>query len=146
MKQTASTGRSTVWPCLMVADIGEEMEFLGAVFGAEVRQHQHDAAGSAWQVEARWGTTPLLIGRTDKAGMPPGGMLYVWTESVEATLARAMAHGATLLSAPADQPSGVREAGFRDPQGITWWIGQQSRKPSSREVERRLADQRKSRL
>ena len=146
MRRPVVIGRSTVSPCLLVADIQEELQFLRAVFGAEVVGQRAETEGTVWNVEMRLGNAMLLIGRNHKDNMPSAGMLYVWTEDVEATYARALAAGATLISAPTNTPSGIREAGFQDPQGNIWWIGKRVGRLSNREVERRLTEQRRQRL
>ncbi|MFH1184648.1 MAG: VOC family protein [Chloroflexota bacterium] len=146
MSLSILVGRSTVSPCLLVENIQDELRFLEAVFGAEVSQRRAGNESTLWQVEARLGNAILMIGRAQKDNTPTTGMLYVLVEDVDATYARAVEQGATLISAPTDQPSGVREAGFRDPQGNIWWIGKQVSRPSNREVERRLAEQRRKRL
>jgi len=146
MRPSAVVGHSTISPCLLVESIPDELRFLKAVFGAQVKQQRGEHEGAVWQVEVRLGDAVLKIGRAHQADPPATGMLYVRTDDVDATYARAIQKGATLISAPTDQPSGVREARFRDPQGHIWWIGQQVRKLSNREVERRLAEQRRKRL
>ena len=87
-----------------------------------------------------------MIGRATKDEATDGGMLYVWTDDVVDAYERAMTAGAVLISAPTETPAGIREAGFRDPQGHIWWIGERVRKPSNAQVAQRLRAQRKKRL
>ena len=146
MKRPVPPHSGTVSPCLMVEDIQAELKFLQEVFGAQMHQ-QHDAKEpSLWQVQVQLGDSILMIGRATGAGAPDGGMLYVWTDNVVDAYNRAMKAGAVLISAPTETPAGVREAGFRDPQGHIWWIGERIPKPSNAEVERRLHQQRRKRL
>ena len=56
-------------------------------------------------------------------GRPPA-TLMVRVSDIDATYARALAHGATGLSAPADQPYGERQAQVRDPAGHAWTLTQ----------------------
>lgn len=146
MKSSAVSATGTVSPCLLVEDIQGELAFLKTVFGAKVSQRATGFQGTVWQVEVQLGDVTLMIGRAHKDGVPVTAMLYVWIDDVDAVHTRAMAAGATLISAPVDQPSGVREAGFKDPQGNIWWIGRRLKKPSNRDVERRLMEQRRTRL
>jgi len=146
MKRPLVIGHSTVSPCLLVEDIQQELEFLKAVFGAEVARRGGELDGTVWQIEVQLGNSVLMIGRSNGDNAPAAGMLYVWTEDLDATFARAMQRGAILISEPTDRPAGVREAGFRDPQGNVWWIGKRLRKLTNREVERRLTEQRRRRL
>jgi PhnB protein len=147
MKAPPAGEQSTVSPFLVVESIQEELEFLKAVFGADVIEKREEGAGTVWQVEVLLGNATLMIGRGTTHTAPTNGMLYVWTEDVDGTYRRAVDCGATLISAPTDQPTGVREAGFRDPQGNIWWIGKRVKKRlSNREVEQRLTEQRRKRL
>ena len=145
MKQAAAADRKSVWPGLLVENVAAEMEFLQSVFGARIEKSQENAQGTAWQIRARLGTATLLIGHAASSGTQPCGALYVWTQDVSGAYARAMERGAVVISPPASGTSGKREAGFRDPQGIIWWVGERARRPGNREVERRLAEQRSRR-
>jgi uncharacterized glyoxalase superfamily protein PhnB len=129
----------------LVESIEDEVGFLKAVFNVTVYEGEQPE-GTIWQTEARLGDTVLKIGRADSGGTPTSSVLYVWTSDLDGTYGRAINEGATLISPPTDQPWGVREAGFRDPQGQTWWIGDRKRKISSREAEERLRQQRRERL
>lgn len=146
MKRAAPPHSGTVSPCLMVEDIQAELKFLQEVFGAQMRQQRDPNEPSLWQVQVQLGDSILMIGRATSAAAPDGGMLYVWTDDVVAAYKRAMTAGAVLISAPTVSAAEVREAGFRDPQGHIWWIGERLPKPSSAEVQRKLREQRRKRL
>ena len=146
MKRPAPAHHGTVSPCLMVEDIQAELNFLKEVFGAQMRQQRDANEPSLWQVQVQLGDSILMIGRATSADAPDGGMLYVWTDDVVDAYRRAMSAGAVLISAPTETPTGVREAGFKDPQGHIWWIGERVPKPSNAEVASRLREQRKKRL
>lgn len=146
MKRPAPAHAGTVSPCLMVEDIQAELRFLQEVFGAQMHQQSEMNEPSLWQVQVQLGDSILRIGRSNSAGVPESGMLYVWTDNVVDAYNRAMTAGAVLISGPTETPAGIREAGFRDPQGHIWWIGERVPRPSNAEVERRLREQRKKRL
>jgi uncharacterized glyoxalase superfamily protein PhnB len=130
----------------MVEDIQAELKFLQEVFGAQMRQQRDTNEPSLWQVQVQLGDSILMIGRSTRADAPDGGMLYVWTDDVVEAYNRAMTAGAVLISGPKETAAGVREAGFRDPQGHIWWIGERIHRPSHAEVARRLGEQRRKRL
>ena len=67
----------------------------------------------AWDVNA----APATGGR-------PPATLMVRVSDIDGTYARALANGATGLSAPADQPYGERQASVRDPAGHAWTLTQ----------------------
>jgi PhnB protein len=145
MKSSSLPAKSTVSPCLTVESIPEEIRFLQAVFEARPSPKSGDARGPLSQAEVELGNVTLRLGRVHHDGVPVTGMLYVWVDDVDGIFGRAVEQGATVISDPTDQPSGVREAGFRDPQGQIWWLGRRGTRLSNEEVARRLAAQRKSR-
>ncbi len=146
MKGVAAPRTTTVSPCLLVENVQDALEFLTAVFGAQVSQSGHGEPGALWQAEVQLGDTSLKIGRAHPDDAPAASVLYVWVDDVDAAFARALQAGAAPLRQPTDQDRGLREAGFRDPQGGTWWIGARLPRPSNAEVERRIAQQRRTRL
>jgi PhnB protein len=130
----------------LVENVQDALEFLSAVFGAQLSSSGDAPPGALWQAEVRLGDTAVKIGRSVPDDAPAASVLYVWVDDVDAAFARALEAGATPLRKPTDQDSGLREAGFRDPQGGTWWIGARLRRLSNAEVERRIAQQRRTRL
>jgi uncharacterized glyoxalase superfamily protein PhnB/uncharacterized protein YndB with AHSA1/START domain len=56
-------------------------------------------------------------------GRPPA-TLMVRVSDIDATYARALAHGATGIHEPLDQPYGERQAQVRDPAGHAWTLTQ----------------------
>lgn len=146
MKRPVPPHSGTVSPCLLVEDIQAEVRFLSEVFGAQLHQQRISNEPSLWQVQVQLGDSILMIGRATAAAARDGGTLYVWTEDVVGAYKRAMASGAVLISEPTETAEGVREAGFKDPQGHVWWIGERIRRPSNLEVEQRLREQRRKRL
>lgn len=145
MKSGDGPARSAVSPCLLVDSIEEELRFLKLVFGVRVREGSRSES-TIWQVEAELGDTVLRLGRARGKESQTTSVLYVWTQDVDGTFSRAMAAGASLISEPADQAGGVREAGFRDPQGNIWWAARKLGRLSNRQVEEKLAAQRRTRM
>lgn len=50
------------------------------------------------------------------------GSVYAYVEDVDRVYARAIALGATSISAPEDKPYNERQADFVDAGGNTWWV------------------------
>ena len=146
MKAAASRGNNLVSAFLLVDDVEKELAFVRAVFGAEVVSQQQASQAGTWQGEVRIGGAIVLVRRASKDQPRASCTLHVWVEDVDASYGAALAHGAESVSQPEDRPYGNREAAIKDPQGNTWWIARPIRKPSSREVERKLAAQRRERL
>jgi uncharacterized glyoxalase superfamily protein PhnB len=61
---------------------------------------------------------------TPSNGGRPPATLMLRVSDIDATFARALALGATALSAPSDQPFGERQAVLRDPAGHSWTLTQ----------------------
>jgi PhnB protein len=146
MTSPAPRGFSAVSPYLLVENVRQELEFLRDVFDAEVLEEQRGEQGEVRHGAARIGDTVIMLLEARK-GLDAGlGANYVWRENVDTTYRRALEAGAAGISEPADQEYGTREATVQDPQGSTWRLGQELRKMSTKDVERRLMEQRKSRL
>lgn len=139
MRNSAPHGYSSVSPYLIVESIVTEMDFLRAVFNADINGRQRNEQGVIWRGEARIGDTTIMIGRAQKEDAPFQCTVYVWIDDVDAAFHRALDEGATSVTEPADQSYGIREAGIRDPQGNTWWLAHETRKHSRRSLLGRLA-------
>lgn len=137
---------SSVSACLVVESIEDELVFLSGVFEASVEDQRRNPQGHIWHAAARIGDSTIILGRAEKDQPATQSMLYVWMDNVEHAYRQALKHGATPVQEPKDQPDGGREAAIRDAQGNTWRLARELRKPSNKEVERRLVEQRKSRL
>jgi uncharacterized glyoxalase superfamily protein PhnB len=116
----------TVTPYLTVPDVFEEIEFVTRAFGAEGKVYGLGSAGG-YHSEYRIGDSMVMIGGGGEGsswrGTAAPASLHLYVEDVDAVYARAMAAGATSLSAPIDQPYGDREASVEDPGGNQWYIG-----------------------
>ena len=63
--------------------------------------------------------------------------LHLATDTVDADVARAVAAGATLLRAPADQSFGERTATLTDPFGHRWMLSQTIEVVSPEDMQKR---------
>ena len=118
-------GYRTVTPYLIAQDGTALLEFAKAAFGAEEKFRGIGGAGGL-HAEVRIGDSMLMIG-----GGVPGKefratanttALHVYVEGSDAVYKRALAAGASSISAPADQEYGERSAGVKDPAGNYWYI------------------------
>ncbi len=66
--------------------------------------------------------------------------LHLYVPDVDATIARAVAAGATLKTAPEDEFYGDRMGTLTDPFGHTWHIATHIEDLTTDEIERRMAD------
>ncbi len=146
MKVRGPQGNSTVSPLLAVESIETELEFLHKAFGAEATSQVRDAAGTVIFAEVRIGDSVVMLDRGRGGNEASHSRVYVWTDNVDETYRLALESGATAAEQPVDQPYGIREARIKDPAGNMWWIGKEMRKLSTKEIERRLMEQHRSRM
>jgi uncharacterized glyoxalase superfamily protein PhnB len=115
----------TVTPYLTVPDVFEEIEFVTRAFGAEGKMYGLGSAGG-YHSEYKIGDSMVMIGGGGEGsswrGTAAPASLHLYVKDVDAVYQRAMAAGATSLSAPINQPYGDREAGVEDPGGNQWYI------------------------
>jgi len=146
MTGAAPRGYSSISPYLVVDNVQGELEFLRTVFDADILGEQPREQGEMQHGAARIGDTVIMLVNARKEPPTGQGAVYVWRDDVDATYLRALEAGATGISDPANHDYGARQATIRDPQGNTWLLGQVPRKLSNKEVERRLMEQRRSRM
>ncbi len=146
MKFKAPEGYSTVSPLLKVDNIESEVAFLHQAFDAEIITRVRDADGAILYAEVRIGDSIVMLDHGRRTQAANHGVIYVWTDDVDETYRRALSNGGARLEEPADQPYAIREAGVKDPEGNTWWIGKEKAKLTTKEIERRLTDQRRARM
>jgi uncharacterized glyoxalase superfamily protein PhnB len=73
--------------------------------------------------EIRIGDSLIMMGQANQQWKALAGSLYLWVPNVDELYNKALAAGATSLTAPEDKPYGHRNAGVIDSCGIIWWIG-----------------------
>jgi uncharacterized glyoxalase superfamily protein PhnB len=122
MADTLETYR-TVTPYLVVPDADAELRFLVDAFGATEQMCQRNESNKVMHAEIRIGDSLIMVGQENEQWKALSGSLYLWVPNVDELYNKALAAGATSLSAPEDKPYGHRNAGVIDSCGITWWIG-----------------------
>jgi uncharacterized glyoxalase superfamily protein PhnB len=121
---------TAVIPVLVYEDIEAAHDFLVQVFGfASGGLHRLDD-GTVVHAEVLLGEAPIWLHRvtaehemaSPKGSAESHGGLTVIIEDVDAHFGRSQTAGATIDSAPTDQPYGLREYGVRDPENHRWWF------------------------
>lgn len=118
-------GFRMITPYLVAADGIAELEFVKNAFGAAERGRALMPTGV--HGELRIGDSMLMIGGglPDKpfpADRVQPNALHVYVEDADAVYAKAIAAGATSISAPQDQDYGERSATVKDAAGNFWYI------------------------
>jgi PhnB protein len=97
------------------------LELVKRAFGAV--ELEHLPVGKGAHVEAKIGDSMIVMEVSDPphpSGKPAS--IYVYVDDVDAAYQRALAAGATSMTAPEDKPYQERAAGVKDSFGNVWWI------------------------
>ena len=140
-------GASVLIPRRFCRDVAAESEFCQKTFGAieGVRRPGRDGSpahamltiGSAMlMIESEW---PEVASRAPKTDGSSPVVIYVYVEDVDATVGRAVAGGATVLSPASDQFWGDRIAWIMDPSGHVWTIATRIEETTEGQRQERLS-------
>lgn len=127
MQQTPSD----IHPCLTYADAPAAIEWLCRAFGFERRLVVPGPEGTVIHSELSLGTGVVMVSSPKPQdgrlapGTPGGGraQMSVWVPDPDAHHARAVAAGARVTRALADEDYGARGYGVDDLEGHHWWFG-----------------------
>ena len=116
---------------LVYADIAAAHDYLVEVFGLGAGEVTRDADGVPVHGEVHGGDGVIWLHRVSpKFGLASPrtlgaatGCTSIMVEDVARHYERAVAHGATIVHEPIDQPYGVREYSARDLEGHLWSFG-----------------------
>jgi PhnB protein len=130
---------------LCVADTAAAIAFYQCAFGATERFRLVEQSGRIGHAELQFGPAVLMLSdafpeygvMAPPAEGAPGMALHLHVDDADTLCAQAVAAGATLLSAPADQFYGERSGKLRDPFGHTWLLGHGIEDVSPAEMQRR---------
>ncbi|HRD76414.1 MAG TPA: VOC family protein [Hyphomicrobiaceae bacterium] len=141
-------GYNAVMPYLRVRDASAAMEFYKTAFGARER-FRLTMSGKIGHAEVEIAGAVVMLsdafpdmgldapaGSTE-APLPPM-MLSVYVDDVDATLARAVQHGAKTVRPAKTEFYGERVAKLVDPFGHVWSLQQRIEDVSPAEMQRRL--------
>jgi len=115
-------GLHTVNICLHPVRGEAVIAFLERAFGARTLEKVASSEGAIQHAKVAIEDSVLEIGDAHGPFQPMPTMFYVFVADVDAAYERALAAGATTISAPADQPYGNRTAGVQDAFGNQWYV------------------------
>jgi PhnB protein len=98
------------------------INFLKRAFGAREIAKYASPDGVVHHAQIRVGDSVVEMGEAHGKNPPMPTMFYLYVPDCDAVYQRALAAGATSISAPADQPYGDRTAGVKDAFGNQWYI------------------------
>ena len=118
-------GFLTVTPYLVAENGPALLEFARQAFDAEELFQTTGSAGGL-HAEVRLGDSMLMIGGgipgRESRVTPNTAALHVYVENTDGVYEKALAAGATSISAPQDQEYGERSASIKDPAGNFWYV------------------------
>ena len=115
-------GYTSASPYLIVNDAARTIAFLEETFDAEVKRSFPTKDGGIMHAEVRLDDTIIMMGEGDET-QECG--IHVYVPDADATFARAVAAGGTVIQEVAAKGDGDRRGGVADPNGITWWMATQ---------------------
>lgn len=107
-------------PYLMLEDAAGFIEFIKAVFGAEML-HQDVRGDIVGHCEADINGGTIMFSNSRDEWKPATANMFVYVENADETYEKAVLNGAETVMPPADQDYG-RSCGVTDPFGNVWWI------------------------
>ncbi len=142
------TPEPTVTFSLTVKDSAQALAFYQQAFGAEELYRMPSPDGGVAHAEFTIGNTRIYISDEYEDyhafAMPAGAtascLFSILVEDCDAAHERAVACGATTLSAPADRFWGTRSTVLRDPFGFRWSLNQRIEELTPDEIERRARE------
>lgn len=147
MVQSIPTGYHTVTPYLIVRNAAAALDFYKKAFGAVELMRFPGPGGKLMHAEMKIGDSPVMLAdeMPDEGHVGPqtlGGAavsLLLYVENVDARFAQAIAAGATVKRAVADQFYGDRTGTLADPFGHVWSLATHKEDVSMEEMQQRMA-------
>jgi Uncharacterized protein conserved in bacteria len=115
-------GYSSVVPQLRAEHADRLLDFLQAVFDAEVLHRATDEHGKVTHAEVRIGHGIVEVSDANEAWPANESSLHVFVPNTDECYRRALEAGAVSLYEPADMPYGERSGGIKDEFGNSWFI------------------------
>ncbi len=119
-------GFNTVTPYFFVANAEAFVHFLIHGLGGTETCRTMRPNGLIQNVQVTLGTSTVMVSEATERYTPMAAAYYLYVEDADASLQRALKHGATLEMEVGDMPYGDRQGGVRDPHGNIWWISQRT--------------------
>lgn len=135
-------------PHLVVRGAAQAMQFYAKVFGAREDFSLLEPGGKVGHAEMLIGDSRLMLADEypDFGALAPGSVggtpvaLHLYVPDVDATIALAEAHGATVLRAAKDEFYGDRSGTVLDPFGHRWNLATRKDPVSPAEMQRRWTE------
>lgn len=114
-------GYLPVMPYLVVKEAHNFIDFMKAVFNAEVRYSALREDGGIMHAELQVQDAVIMLCDATEEYKAFPGSVFMYVDGVDAIFEKALANGAILLQELADRDYG-RGGGFADAFGNHWWV------------------------
>ena len=140
-------GYHSVTPYLIIKGAAKALEFYQRAFGAKETIRMPGPGGKITHAEMRIGNSivmladehPEINARSPESFGGSPVMIHLYVEDVDAVFNQAVAAGAKVERALADQFYGDRTGGVKDPFGYSWYIATHKEDVSPAEMQKRMA-------
>lgn len=119
-------GFNTVTPYFFVTDAELFIRFLVQGLGGTETCRTIRPNGLIQNVQVTLGTSTVMVSEATERYTPMAAAYYLYVENADASMQRALKHGAILEMEVGDMPYGDRQGGVKDPHGNIWWISQRT--------------------
>jgi PhnB protein len=134
---------------LTVTDVKAAADFYQKAFGFTKRGIMNGPDGKAMHAELTLRGTTLMLGpemaqmgsRAAKTVGASPTSLYLLTENVDKTVAKAVKLGASLKGQVMDMFWGDRCGAVTDPEGYTWMVATHMAEPTPKEMQQKMKEQ-----
>ena len=121
---TTPPGFANVTPYFFVDGAEGFVDFLVQGLGGAPTLRSLRPDGQIANAQVRVGSATVMVSEASPAYPAMRAAYYLYVADADASMALALAHGATLEMAVADMPYQDRQGGVRDAWGNIWWISQ----------------------
>jgi PhnB protein len=136
------SGYSRIDPWVISRDADAEIQFMRRAFGAQERPNSRvlNPDGTIGHVEVELGGSVVMMFDAQPGWPELPAHLRVYVDDVQATVDKAVAAGARVVTRPTELAFGERVARVRDSQGHLWWIHERVEALGPEEMGRRFAE------
>jgi PhnB protein len=137
-------GHNAVCPYITVPGVARLIDFLKATFDAQELFRMPGPNGTVGHAELRIIDSIVMLGEPMGGDYKPlPAQMHCYVPDVDATFAKALANGATVMRPPTDMFYGDRISMVRDAWGNIWAISTHKEDVTPDELQRRMAAQKK---
>jgi PhnB protein len=119
-------GFNTVTPCFFVADAESFVRFLVQGLGGTEVCRTLRPNGLIQNVQVQLDTSTVMVSEATERYQPMAAAYYLYVANADASMQRALEHGALLEMDVSNMPYGDRQGGVKDQHGNIWWISQRT--------------------